>query len=157
MRHVWIKVDGACPASSIRYGVFGPGRLGRSCEECELMITVDVGDADHVEMVVAAPFTAPDLVSAGDVLRRLRGTPTLRRVLVVVESIRLPKPDAMWEDLKLTPLIADMRWVAVVTDLEWYGRLSELTGALWPGLTIKHFEPADIAAARAWLASRPDD
>jgi stage II sporulation SpoAA-like protein len=121
------------------------------------MITVDAGRVDHVEMVVAAPFTAPDLADAGAALRRLAGTQKLRRVLVVVQSIRLPKPDAIWEDLKLTPLIGDMRWVAVVTEIEWYGRLAELAGALWPGLTIKHFEPAEVGSAREWLASRPDD
>lgn len=120
------------------------------------MISVDGSAFDHVELSVAAPLEVRDLAEAGDSLRALSGTPALRRVLVVVESIGLPEPRAIWEDLKLTPLIADVRWVALITDIGWYARLSELSGALWPGLTIKHFEPGDAAAARTWLTSQSD-
>jgi hypothetical protein len=77
--------------------------------------------------------------------------------LVVVDSIGVLGPKALWEDLRLTPLITHMRWVALVTDREWYAHLSEGLGALWPGLTIKHFEPADAGAALTWLAGQPDD
>jgi hypothetical protein len=120
------------------------------------MITVDGSAADHVEISVAAPFTVADLSGAGADLRHLAETPALRRVLVVVESIEMPKPKALWEDLKLTPLISHIRWVALVTDIKWYAHLSELAGALWPGLTIKHFEPADADAALAWLQIQSD-
>lgn len=121
------------------------------------MITVDSSANDHVEISVAAPFTVADLTEAGVSLRQQVGTPALRRVLVVVESIGVPRPKALWEDLKLTPLITHMRWVALVTDREWYAHLAEVSGALWPRLTIKHFEPADAGAALAWLAAQPDD
>ncbi len=122
----------------------------------EAMITVDGSALDHVEISVEAPFTVTDLTEAGAALRQLAETPALRRVLVVVESIGLPKPRALWEDLKLTSLITHIRWVALVTDIEWYAHLSELTGALWPGLTIKHFEPSDADAALAWLTAQSD-
>jgi hypothetical protein len=122
----------------------------------EMMITVDGSAADHVEISVAAPFTVADLIGAGADLRQLAETPALRRALVVVDSLGLPEPRAMWEDLKLTPLITHFRWVALVTDIEWYAHLSELAGALWPGLTIKHFEPSEAAAALAWLQTRSD-
>lgn len=118
------------------------------------MITVDSSSNDHVEISVAAPLGVADLTEAGTSLRRLAETPALRRVLVNVESIGLPKPAALWEDLKLAPLITHIRWVALVTDIGWYAHLSEITGALWPGLTIKHFEPAETSAARAWLAAQ---
>lgn len=121
------------------------------------MITVDSSANDHVEISVTVPFTVADLTEAGTSLRQKVGTPALRRVLVVVESIGLPGPKALWEDLKLTPLITHMRWVALVTDREWYARLAGVSGALWPGLTIKHFEPANAGAALAWLAAQPDD
>jgi len=81
------------------------------------------------------------------------GTPALGRMLVVVESIGLPKPKALWEDLKLAPLITHIRRVALITDIKWYAHLSEISGALWPRLTIKHFEPTEAAAARKWLAA----
>jgi hypothetical protein len=121
------------------------------------MITIDSSSISHVEISVAAPFSVAELTDAGASLRQLVGTSALRHVLVFVKSIGLPKPKALWEDLKLTPLITHIRWVALVTDIEWYARLSEITGAVWPGLTIKHFEPADVAAARAWLAAQPEN
>jgi hypothetical protein len=121
------------------------------------VITVHSSSTDLVEISVAAPITVADLTEAGDTLRSLAETEALRRVLVVVESIGLPKPKALWEDLKLAPLITHIRWTALVTDIEWYARLSEFTGALWPGLTIKHFLPADLARARAWLAAQPQE
>lgn len=121
------------------------------------MITIDGSAIHHVEMSVAAPLTAADLASAGATLRQLTGTPGLRRVLLVVESIGLPPPDALWEDLKLAPLITSIRWVALVTDIEWYALVSTISGVLIPGLTVKHFEPDEIDAARAWLAAHVAD
>ena len=117
------------------------------------MITVDVSPIDHVEMFVAAPLSVSDITDAGTSLRQLVGTPALGRMLVVVESIGLPKPKALWEDLKLAPLITHIRRVALITDIKWYAHLSEISGALWPRLTIKHFEPTEAAAARKWLAA----
>ena len=117
------------------------------------MITVDDSPIDHVEMYVAAPISVSDITDAGASLRQLVGTPALRRMLVVVESIGLPKPEALWEDLKLAPLITHIRRVALITDIKWYARLSEISGALWPGLTIKHFVPTEAVIAREWLTA----
>src|SRR3954447_5599103 len=103
------------------------------------MITVDSSSADRVEIHVAAPITVADLEAAGTALRALVGQPGLRRVLAWVESFGHLSPQALWEDLKLAPLVTHLRWVALVTGMEWYARLSEVSGALWPGLTIKHF------------------
>ncbi|HEY5978516.1 MAG TPA: STAS/SEC14 domain-containing protein [Microlunatus sp.] len=121
------------------------------------MINIDATANDRVEISVAAPLTVADFTAAGETLRPLVVTPAMRRVLLVVESLGLPRPQALWEDLKLAPLITSIRWVALVTDIEWYAHLFEITGALWPGLTVKHFRPAEGTAARAWLAARPDD
>jgi hypothetical protein len=121
------------------------------------MITVDSSAFDHVELSVSAPLSPSDLTAARASLDPLIGTPAMRRILVVVESIGLPGPKAIWEDLKLAPLISHIRWVALVTDIGWYARLSELSGALLPGLTIKHFEPDQSATALDWLSTRPID
>lgn len=119
------------------------------------MISVDSSPPDHIEMTVAAPFTTDDLIHLGTSLRALTHDPRLRRALVVVESITLPMPRAMWEDLKLTPLIRYFRRAALVTGIDWYAHLSELAGDLTPHLSIKHFQPGDLDAAREWLATRP--
>ncbi len=120
------------------------------------MITVDADATDHVGLTVAAPLTLSDLTTAGTALRALEGSTALRRVLVEVRSIGLPEPRAIWEDVKLIPIIGSIHRVALLTDLHWYARLSELAGAVWPGLTIKHFDPDDRAAALAWLAAGTD-
>jgi hypothetical protein len=121
------------------------------------MITVDGSAFDHVELSVSAPLSPSDLTAARASLEPLIGTPAMRRILVVVESVGLPGPKTIWEDLKLARLIRHIRWVALVTDIGWYARLSELSGALLPGLTIKHFEPDRAAAALQWLSARPID
>ncbi|MDN5770982.1 MAG: STAS/SEC14 domain-containing protein, partial [Microlunatus sp.] len=89
---------------------------------------------------------------------QLHALPTgqLEQVLLEVESIAIAEPKAVWEDLKLAPLVRHMKQVAVVTDLEWYGRLSRAFGAVWPGLEIAHFEPFDRESAVDWLATFDD-
>lgn len=121
------------------------------------MITIDSSAIDHVEISVSAPLSPNDLIEARATLGNLVDTAAIRRVLIVVESIGLPGPRAIWEDLKLAPLIGHIRWVALVTDIGWYARLSELSGTLLPGLTIKHFEPDQAAAAQEWLDAQRID
>lgn len=140
------------PDHALRLPLGGSTRTRRAYGE--VMITVE-HDVDHVEITVSAPFTVADLTGAGATLRALPEPPGLVRVLAVVTSIGLAEPRALWEDLKLAPLVGRVRWVALVTDLAWYARLSELSGALLPHLTIKHFATTELAAARAWLLAQP--
>lgn len=116
------------------------------------MIDVDLTSADHVRIRVRAPLTVPDITTAGSALKAVEGTPRLRRALVEVESIGLPEPRVLWEDLRLAPLVGSFHRVALVTDLGWYAHLAELASAVSPRLTIKHFEAAEADAATAWLA-----
>lgn len=120
------------------------------------MITVDLLDQPAgVLMRLAAPFTTQDIDLVAEKLRTIQES-RWRRLLVEVDSIKVPDPKTMWEDIKLTPKILMMHAVAIVTDIEWYGRLAAVTGALTPGLVIKHFEPGDRAAALAWLSTFDD-
>ena len=60
-----------------------------------------------------------------------------------VELIRLPK---------LFKLISRFDRAAVLAEQEWVQKVSEIEGALIPGLDIKAFDLDELAEAEAWLA-----
>ncbi len=62
---------------------------------------------------------------------------------IAVEFSRLPK---------LLSLICKFDRVAVLADKNWVRKVSEIEGALIPGLDIKSFELDQEAEAEAWLA-----
>jgi len=62
---------------------------------------------------------------------------------IAVELARLPE---------LLRVVRRFDKAAVVADAAWVRRVSELEGALFPGLTIRGFEPERAADADAWLA-----
>jgi hypothetical protein len=70
---------------------------------------------------------------------------------MIVHSVGLASPRALWEDLKLAPHLRQVGRTAVLTDLNWYGTLSQISGTLLPGIEIKHFQPGDRTAALSWL------
>ncbi len=121
------------------------------------MITIDhVADLPgEIHLEIAAPLTVADIERVETVFReRTPGGPKLR-LLMIVDSIGLSGPRALWEDLKLTPHLRDIERTAVLTDLNWYGTLAQVAGTLLPGIEIKHFEPGQRDAALAWLRSPP--
>ena len=63
---------------------------------------------------------------------------------IVIEFVRLPS---------MIGLITKFDRAAVIADQSWIQKISEIEGALIPGLEIKAFDPDDEAAAEAWLAA----
>ena len=63
------------------------------------------------------------------------------------------EPGAMWEDFKVG-VEHLTRWdkVAVVTDVDWIGKAVRFFAFLMPA-TTKLFSRAEVAQARAWIAS----
>jgi hypothetical protein len=53
----------------------------------------------------------------------------------------------------LFKLIGNFDRAAVLADKAWIKKISELEGALIPGLKIKAFDADEKAEAEAWLAS----
>ena len=77
-------------------------------------------------------------------------------VLLDTDSAGL-EPGALWENLKAGVQLgighrSSWERVAVVTDLEWVRRATELFGWLSPG-EIKVFPLNELEAAKAWVAS----
>ncbi|MDG1170707.1 MAG: STAS/SEC14 domain-containing protein [Sulfitobacter sp.] len=63
-----------------------------------------------------------------------------------VEMSRLPK---------LFGLLGKFDKCAVLSDANWIRKAAEVEGLLFPGIEIKSFEPAQHAAAEAWLGPDP--
>lgn len=117
------------------------------------MLKIDrMDDPRGISILVEAPLTTLDYELAG---QRLEAVPEedWSRLLVEVHSIAVVEPKVMWEDLKVAPLVRHMHAVAVVSEVEWYSRLAELVGAVWPGLEVSHFKPFDRDAALRWLGT----
>ena len=78
------------------------------------------------------------------------------RMLYRVGDIKLPTISALVVKFSRLPelfrLIRNFDRAAVLADKEWLKTVSEIEGALIPGLEIKGFDPDQEAQAEAWLA-----
>ena len=78
------------------------------------------------------------------------------RMLYRVGDFKLPTLGAIGIELKRLPgmfgLIRNFDRCAVLADQQWVKTVSEIEGALIPGLEIKGFDPDQEAEAEAWLA-----
>ena len=62
---------------------------------------------------------------------------------IKVELARLPKMFGLIRNFDRAAVLADQSWIKVISEIE---------GALIPGLKINAFDPSEEAAAEAWLA-----
>ena len=80
------------------------------------------------------------------------------RMLYKVIDFHLPSLDAIKIEFSRLPemfgLMKKFDRAAVLTDKAWLKKVSELEGALFPGLEIKAFDIEQKAEAEAWLSSR---
>jgi len=80
------------------------------------------------------------------------------RMLYRIEDFAWPTFEALLVELRFLPRMFRMLHaidrVAVVADASWVRKVSELEGALFPGLEIEAFEPERLAEAEAWLEGR---
>jgi len=100
-------------------------------------------DRAEMEALLDAFVEKSEGIEHGVSLYRVRDfdLPTLGAI--AVELARLPE---------LLRVVRRFDKAAVVADAAWVRRVSELEGALFPGLTIRGFEPERAADADAWLA-----
>lgn len=77
------------------------------------------------------------------------------RMLYQIHDFSLPSVAAIGVELSRLPelfrLIRKIDRVAVLADREWIRKVSELEGALFPGVQIKAFAGDQEADAEAWL------
>jgi len=104
------------------------------------------GKLDSEEMGVALDelVAKTEGIEHGRMLYRVNDfkIPTLGAI--VIEFARLPS---------MIGLITKFDRAAVIADQKWIQTISEIEGALIPGLEIKAFDSDDEAAAEAWLAA----
>lgn len=78
------------------------------------------------------------------------------KMLYEIVDFHLPSLGAMAIELSRLPamlgLMRKFNRVAVLSDKTWLKKISELEGALFPGLEIKAFDRNKKAEAEAWLA-----
>ncbi|WP_372749374.1 STAS/SEC14 domain-containing protein [Litorivivens sp.] len=77
------------------------------------------------------------------------------KMLYFVHDFEMPSAGAVGVELKQLPqLIRTLKHfdkAAVIADEKWIRNLSEVEGALFPGLEVKAFDMKDAHAAEAWL------
>ena len=100
-------------------------------------------DSDEMKMALDQLISEAEGIEHGRMLYRIGDFkfPTLGAIRV--ELSRLPE---------LFRLIGNFDRAAVLADKAWIKKISELEGALIPGLKIKAFDPDEEAQAEAWLA-----
>jgi hypothetical protein len=77
------------------------------------------------------------------------------RMLYTIANFKLPTLGALGIEFarlpRLLKLIGKFDRAAVLADQKWIQKISEIEGALIPGLKIKAFDRDDKATAEAWL------
>lgn len=77
------------------------------------------------------------------------------KMLYHVHDFEMPTAGAVGVELKQIPqlfrTLKHFDKAAVVADEKWIRRLSEVEGALFPGLEVRAFETGDAVTAEAWL------
>lgn len=105
-----------------------------------------VGKIDKAAMTQAldAMISKSVSIKSGTMLYRIKDFDMPSLGAISVELARLPK---------LFGLIPKFDKVAVIADANWLRKVSEIKGALFPGMEIKAFESSQEDQAEAWLAS----
>lgn len=79
------------------------------------------------------------------------------RMLYTISDFHMPTLGALSVELQLLPklfgLISKFDRCAVVAEEGWLRMTAELEGALFPGLEIRGFTPAEREQAEAWLSA----
>ena len=101
-------------------------------------------DAAEMRVLLDELIAQAQQVEQGRMLYRIKDFDFPSLGAIAVELSRLPE---------LFGLIRRFDRAAVLTDQRWVQKVSELEGALFPGLEIRAFDLADAEQAEAWLAA----
>ncbi len=120
------------------------------------MFRITVKGPNRVDVEFSGKLDRDDMKAALDEL--LTKTKDIRngRMLYRVCDFELPTLSAFVVKFSRLPemfrLIRNFDRAAVLADKKWLQTVSEIEGALIPGLEIKGFDPDQEAQAEAWLA-----
>ncbi len=112
---------------------------------------------NRLDIEMNGKLDARSMRTALDELISKSASITNGRMLYVINDFQLPTISATVIELSRLPsmfgLLKKFDRAAVLTDKTWLQRVSELEGALFPGLEIKAFSLDERAQAEAWLSS----
>jgi len=113
--------------------------------------------SDRLDIELSGKLNADDMRTALDELvEKSQGIENGKMLYDVVE-FHIPSLEAMAIELSRLPamlgLIHKFSRAAVLSDKTWLKKISELEGALFPGLEIKAFNRDQKEEAEAWLSS----
>ena len=120
------------------------------------MFTVKTNGPNRVDIEFSGKLDSDEMKAALDELAVKTEGVEHGRMIYRVGDFKLPTISAMVIEFSRLPsmfgLIRKFDRCAVLADQAWLKTISELEGALIPGLEIKGFALDEEAAAEAWLA-----
>ncbi|SHG07575.1 SpoIIAA-like [Microbulbifer donghaiensis] len=121
------------------------------------MFTVERAGENRLDIALSGKLDSDDMKRALDELVEKADGIKNGQMLFDVIEYRLPSLAAIAIEFSRLPsmllFIRQFRKAAVLTDKEWIGKISELEGALIPGLDIKAFGHDQRQQAETWLNS----
>ncbi len=121
------------------------------------MFKVTKNGPNRVDIEFSGKLDSDDMKIALDELLEKTAGIEHGRMLYRVGDFKIPTLGAIGVEFsrlpKLFRLMHQFDRAAVLADQEWVQRISEIEGALIPGLTIKAFDLDEEAEAERWLSS----
>jgi len=120
------------------------------------MFTIKPNGDNRIDMTISGKIREEEMERVLDEFNELARDVENGRMLYTIDDFKFPSLGAIAVELTRLPqlfnTIRKFDRAAVLADEGWIQKISELEGALIPGLEIKAFDRADKAAAEAWLA-----
>jgi hypothetical protein len=120
------------------------------------MFTVTPNGTNRVDIEFSGKLDSDEMKIALDELESKTRDIENGRMLYRVGDFQLPTLGAIAIEFSRLPsmfgLIRKFDRCAVLADQKWIKKISEIEGALIPGLEIKGFDPDQESDAEAWLA-----
>ncbi len=120
------------------------------------MLTVKANGPNRIDLELDGQLDSDDMAIALDALLKAAEGIENGRMLYRIHNFQLPTLAAIGVELSRLPalfsLIGKFKRCAVLADENWLKAISELEGALIPGLEVKGFDPNNEMLAEAWLA-----
>lgn len=121
------------------------------------MFKVIENGINRLDIEMSGKLNSEDMKIALDELVAKSKNISNGKMLYEVVDFHLPSLGAIAIEISRLPamfgLVKKFNRAAVLTDKIWIKKISELEGALYPGLEIKAFDRDQKADAEAWLSS----
>ncbi|WP_277051586.1 STAS/SEC14 domain-containing protein [Zestomonas thermotolerans] len=120
------------------------------------MFQVNHKGANRIDVTLTGKLDSIQMRIALDELFRKAEGIEHGRMLYRIQNLEIPTLGALGVELARIPqllrFLRRFERIAVLADREWLRKLSEIEGALFPGIQLRAFETGQEAQAEAWLA-----